>query len=412
MGVNNKQRRAAKQRKRQRERSRGAAGGGQHRQDWPGAASGWDDGVTAYAAVELHVTRYVRALLGRKLDDDDLLARAASLVRVARPQPPELVGVVLADLLARQAEQAARGGWGAADLEQLVVRNAGERHLSVLRDLVTSRRARLHTVPDLASGLALAVLLGSAPLLQDDAGAVSGARVTGGREEHPKLAQVRALLAKAESTDYDEEAEALTAKAQELISRYALDRLVAQGTSTGTTGAGPCARRIWIDPPYARPKASLVHEVASANRCRAASADQLGFSVVVGAEADLDAVELLVTSLLVQADTAMLREGRRVHRSGRSRTRSFRRSFLMAYAFRIGERLREVTETVSTDDGDDHLPVLRDHETRVAEAFDAMVPHTVGRSSTISDGEGWAAGEVAADLALLDANGKLHGSTG
>ena len=58
------------------------------------------------------------------------------------------------------------------------------------------------------------------------------------------------------------------------------------------------------------------------------------------------------------------------------------------------------------------LPVLRDHETRVEQAFDAMVPHTLGRSTSVSNGEGWAAGLAAADLALLDVNGKLPAQTG
>jgi len=417
VGVNNKQRRAAKQRKRreQRQGSRGAGGAGRA-QDWFGPGSADDDGAAAYAVVELHVTRCVRALLRRKVDDDELLARADSLVRAVLPQPRELVGLVLADLLVRQAAQVAQGGWGTADLEQLVTRNAGAREVAVLRALVSERRPPpFHTSEQLASGLAVAVLLASAPLLEEEGAAATARAKAGPAAEHPKLARVRALLAKAESTEFDEEAEALTAKAQELISRYALDRLTAQEPESRGDVAGVHVRRIWLDAPYVRAKASLVHEVASANRCRAATADHLGFTVVVGDEADLDSVELLVTSLLVQADTAMLREGRRVHRSGRSRTRSFRRSFLMAYAARIGERLREATaEAVAAEAGHagDLLPVLRDHETAVSEAFDAMVPHTVGRSSAVTDGEGWAAGQMAADLALLDVHGKLRERTG
>src|SRR5438045_2689314 len=38
------------------------------------------------------------------------------------------------------------------------------------------------------------------------------------------LAKVRALLAKAESTEFTDEADALTAKAQELMTRYSIDR--------------------------------------------------------------------------------------------------------------------------------------------------------------------------------------------
>jgi hypothetical protein len=56
---------------------------------------------------------------------------------------------------------------------------------------------------------------------------------------------------------------------------------------------------------------------------------------VIGFPADLDAVELLFTSLLVQANTAMLRAGAKRDQYGRSRTRAFRQSFLMSYAIRM-----------------------------------------------------------------------------
>lgn len=67
-------------------------------------------------------------------------------------------------------------------------------------------------------------------------------------------------------------------------------------------------------------------------------------STVVGFLADLDAIELLFTSLLVQASAAMLRAGAKRDAHGRSRTGAFRQSFLIAYATHIGERLSQATE--------------------------------------------------------------------
>ncbi len=317
--------------------------------------------------------------------------------------------MVLADLVSQLAQEVRQGGWGCADLQQLVLRNAGERHLPVLRTaLEDPARLRFGTLELLSSGLAVAARLCTAPLL---AGDVAADPAKAAHDEHPKLAQARALLAKAESTEYDEEAESLTSKAQELISRYALGRLV-EGSNDHHVSV-PIVRRIWLDAPYTRAKASLVHAVASANRCQTASADALGFTVVVGARADIDAVELLVTSLLVQADTTMLRHGRVLDRDGRSRTRSFRQSFLLAYATRIGERLREATReaAVAVVPGQS-LPVLQDHAGRVSAAFEAMVPHTVARSTKIGSHDGWRAGLAAAELALLDVNGKLTERTG
>ena len=54
--------------------------------------------------------------------------------------------------------------------------------------------------------------------------------------EDPLLERVRALLAKAESTSFPEEADALTAKAQELMARHAIDAAMLEGASVGATG--------------------------------------------------------------------------------------------------------------------------------------------------------------------------------
>src|SRR5260370_25485566 len=96
-------------------------------------------------------------------------------------------------------------------------------------------------------------------------------------------------------------------------------------------------------------------------------------SAVIGFAADLDAVELLFTSLLVQANTAMLRAGAKRDRYGRSRTRAFRQSFLVAYAIRIGERLAGVAQQAARQPaaaapGRGQLPVLAARDQAVDDA--------------------------------------------
>lgn len=211
------------------------------------------------------------------------------------------------------------------------------------------------------------------------------------------LARVRALLAKAESTQFPEEAEALSAKAQELMSRYSFEQaLVSSPQSAGS------ARRFWLDEPYVAAKSALVSAVASANRCRAVSYEKLGFLAVVGHEVDLDIVELLATSLLVQATEAMLAAGRQVGRGGQSRTRSFRHAFLLAYAARIGERLAEADSAVSAQVADERLvPVLARRSQEVDALFADLFPTVGRRTHSISNGEGWHAGRAAADRARL-----------
>src|SRR5674476_1139086 len=141
----------------------------------------------------------------------------------------------------------------------------------------------------------------------------------------------------------------------------------------------PTGRRIGIENPYEEPKAMLLGVVAEANRCRTVWSRDLGFSTAIGFPADLDAVELLFTSLLVQATTAMMHAGSRTDGSGRSRTRSFRQSFLTAYASRIGQRLAETTGTETTKAatepaGRNLLPVLAARNEAVDEAVAAMFP--------------------------------------
>lgn len=231
---------------------------------------------------------------------------------------------------------------------------------------------------------------------------------TAGEIDQKALSRVRALLAKAEGTEFPEEAEALSAKAQELMSRYSLHRAVAEHDR----GQAPVAiaRRIWIESPYAGAKAVLVQAVAAANRCRTVWTEKFGFVTVVGAETELNAVELLTTSLLVQANRAMLAAGRQVSSRGHTRTRSFRQSFLVAYATRIGERLGTTNATVTAEvDSSRLLPVLATHNRAVDELTDRLFPSMVQRSISVSNRAGWGAGRAAADLARFDVHGAIAG---
>lgn len=218
------------------------------------------------------------------------------------------------------------------------------------------------------------------------------------------LARVRALLRKAESTEYAEEAEALTVKAQEMIARHAIeDALLGDA---GEQADAPSARRLPVRDPYAHPKALLLSLVADANRCRATWTSDLGWSTVHGFEGDLDAVELLHESLLAQATTAMYRLGAHRDARGRSRTTSFRRSFLLGFAHQIGERLQHAADVqVSAADqrsGGALVPVLTARADRVRAAQQAAFPQAQERASSSSNRAGWAAGRTAGQLALLD----------
>ncbi|WP_433890198.1 DUF2786 domain-containing protein [Streptomyces sp. CA-111067] len=208
------------------------------------------------------------------------------------------------------------------------------------------------------------------------------------------LGRVRALLAKAESTGFPEEAEALSAKAQHLMARHSIDAALLAATHGSDAGApgGPGFRRIGVDRPYEGAKALLLDAVAVANRCEAVWSGDFGFSTVVGYEADLDAVELLYTSLLVQADRAL----------GAARSREFRESFLIAYAGRIRGRLVAATEAEvgsSARAEGELLPALAARDLAVRTARRRLFPTTTTSRLKARDEDGWQAGRSAADRA-------------
>jgi hypothetical protein len=326
-------------------------------------------------------------------------------------------------------------GWTPSDLGEVTRRRLTTRHMPLIAMLVREETQRhpaatvspawqdeldglgecsavdLTAVTVVAQALELMCLFSQLPPLAQSTpppGSPPGTFRIGEGAEHRMLAKVRALLAKAESTEFPEESEALTAKAQQLISAYALDELSAQA-HTGSPGEQLIVRRIWLDAPYVSAKSMLVHVVAEANHCSSVFSKGLGFVTLVGRPIDVDATELLVTSLLVQADRAMLLHRGHDSASAPSTTASFRRSFLISYADRIGERLRDsAADSLATSGRSSELvPVLAQVDEQVQAATDQLFPHLVERTVRISNARGWAAGRAAADLAVFNVHGQL-----
>jgi Protein of unknown function (DUF2786) len=221
----------------------------------------------------------------------------------------------------------------------------------------------------------------------------------------PKLlARIRALLAKAEATTFEAEADAFTSKAQDLMTRHAIDAAVLLVTDHHDLHRDVVARRIHLDNPYAAEKVDLLATVCHSNGVRTVWNDGLGFATVVGLPVDLDLAELMFTSLLLQATRAV---GDASGASARTRTRTFRRAFLVSYAQRIGERLDDAVQHANTDAvtqyGTSLVPILAARTEAVDDEFARMFPSTRAMRGGRFDPQGWAAGRAAADLAVLDA---------
>ncbi|WP_426364541.1 DUF2786 domain-containing protein [Streptomyces sp. E-08] len=348
--------------------------------------------------------------------DDGSLDTAASLLAASPGADAELV---------RRGEEFVRTlwtrGWQPADLVRTARRELSDEPVRLLAGLIRTETAGYGRLPhrwqaqidDLDADAArpadrfsratavleLYRLLVRLPRL-DAVGPVPGEALPPAAAGEPRmLTRIRALLAKAEATGYPEEAEALTAKAQELMARHSLDEAtLAAGAPSPET---PGAIRIGVEPPYEQAKAILLDAVATANHCRAVWNEAYGFSTVVGFEADLDPVELLYTSLLVQGTAAMTRAEAEQRAGGRKRTKSFRQSFLLAYANRLGARLSATSRRVAAE-APTLLPALASREVAVGARTDELFPETrTTRVRAAWDEAGWTNGATAADRAGL-----------
>ncbi|MEV6839231.1 DUF2786 domain-containing protein [Streptomyces sp. NPDC051133] len=329
--------------------------------------------------------------------------------------------------LARRGEEFLAGawqrGWQPADVVRLVRRELEEAHVRLAAALIRAQAGRdrprghrwaaqLEALPEgttragdrfshATALLELYRLLLRLPALEP---LEEEPRRTSGPAATRMLGRIRALLAKAEATGYPEEAEALSAKAQELMARHSVDEALLAAEAPAPDTPGAC--RIGVEPPYEQAKAVLLDAVATANHCRAVWNEAFAFSTVVGFEADLESVELLYTSLLVQATHAMTRAEAAQRAGGRKRTKTFRQSFLAAYAHRVGDRLASVVETQVAQD---LLPVLATRAVAVTARLERMFPETTAtRLRGVSDAAGWTEGARAADEAQVKARRRLE----
>jgi hypothetical protein len=372
--------------------------------------------------------------------------------------PPSEVDPVLVAVLHEACAALWRNGWQPVELHRAVTRRGHPTHADLVTDAVAAHlrqfprtavderwsaqghelgaqiwwtdddsyleefaaRSRSDRVAVLDLILTLITVLSELPpievLLPPPGTALPAGRRTGadgagaGRHIDARLLdRVRALLAKAESSTYPAEAEAYTAKAQQLVARHSIDEALLV-SRPGAATVVPFARRIGVDHPYEGEKAALLDAVARANRCHAVWSPELGFVTVFGFDADIEAVDLLHTSLLVQAHRAMSQTEPPGGKAGRARLKAFRQSFLVAFAVRIGERLAGAAEAAlaeaTTTTGDTGaagvLPVLASRDEQVRATMQKVFPRTVrGRGSKVDSREGWDSGRAAADRAAL-----------
>lgn len=233
------------------------------------------------------------------------------------------------------------------------------------------------------------------------------------------VTRIQALLDKAESTTFPSEAEALVAKAQELMARHAIDEAMLAGAAGSREEVD--ADQIVVAPPYASAKVSLVSAAAQANRCRVVvSKGPSGTQhcTVVGFPDDLAHVRTMFTSLSVQATRFLLH----AEVPPGDAPRRFRHAFLLAFGQRVAERLKEADrQTVDQIQAERDqrgvatgeptvAVVLASRAKQVDEDLARRFPRLRTRAVSVSSAAGWHGGRRAADRASL--GGRPLGGSG
>jgi hypothetical protein len=214
------------------------------------------------------------------------------------------------------------------------------------------------------------------------------------------LDRVRKLLAKAEDEGCSPaEAEALTAKATDLMARYGIDRALLGAIRPETDR--PTDRVFTLVNPWGDVKRQLLAGLATAMRCQCVqtrTAEGMRLHVF-GYRSDLERADILFTSLLVQMARALA--GQPVPGTG-GEARAWRRSWMLGYCSAVVTRVRAAEEAAVTSatsagtdatagDGQRAALVLADRSLVVRRQVAAAYPRLRKARVTYS-GNGYGAG--------------------
>ncbi len=211
------------------------------------------------------------------------------------------------------------------------------------------------------------------------------------------LERVRKLLVKAEAVGVTPaEAEALTAKAAELMAKYGIDRALLAARQPETDR--PADRVINITNPWARVQAHLLCGLAAAMRCQCVilPSTSPGSRIhMFGFASDIERADVLYTSLLVQ-----MWQGLAVAEvpAWNRNTRAWRRSWLLGFATAVVGRVRAAEQraesqaaTPSGGGSSRTALVLADRNQVIQRNLAVAYPH-IRKSRVTYTGSGYGAG--------------------
>ena len=229
--------------------------------------------------------------------------------------------------------------------------------------------------------------------------------------QEEKLETIQRLLDKAQATEFEAEAEALTDRATALMEQYSIDAAMLQSQSK--VSFSPTKTTIFITGQYAAANQHMVARIAKAFGAHCVFTERCnedGMFVdaveVYGYEQDIDMIRMLHTSLNLQC--ANLVKNLKGLSSGE--TRVIRRSFIYGFAVKIGDRLmsQRATATVQAEDSTPGAAlVLVDRSTLARKALENDYPKLRKVRYAPVDRRSYAAGQDAGARANLHNTGNV-----
>ena len=172
--------------------------------------------------------------------------------------------------------------------------------------------------------------------------------------------KINALLTKAESTEFPEEAEALTAKAMTLMTTYAISEALLEEAKDDDDPREKIETRIVVVPqPYSMERLVILQQVAQAmggyvyffpqardgHKVATNSKDHTTKAGLIGYPSDLDRIGVMFKSLIKQEQ--MARKYAINHADiagGMGRKKVWNKSFIKSFGYRVGKRLHEILQ--------------------------------------------------------------------
>ncbi len=233
---------------------------------------------------------------------------------------------------------------------------------------------------------------------------------------HAKLETIRSLLAKAEDPRTPEaEAELARKRAFEMMAKYGVEQAMLNDADSASDA--PTDRQIVLDNPWAMERVRLINHIALALGCKVIHLGRDGSGParrvhIFGYASDLERVEVLYTSLLLQMNSGLAAQSVPAGQGARA----WRRSWLLGFIGRVGSRIeeaergaREEATGQTSATGRSAALVLADRKAVVSRNYQQAYPRSRKGGSTTMTGNGYGAGWVAGSRA--DIGGKRIGRT-